>query len=419
MKPFLPFFDFLPSKCNTKHTRNFVTVNKAPSRSHKRVCVGKMSKLPPLVPHFTPEGSPLNKTYEQLLREAHRKDALDERKQQRLQSPTTPSTPTEAGHNTSPASQSSPYPATTSSPSPNSRKKRRETPEFDGSHVQSQAFATDLLARVGINDEPEERDFLSTAETSIDSTFSPERHSLPGSSIGGHHSSRGGTGGERGDGEGGGGGEVFASPTMLRRNVSMVQVLNDVQQVTLCFQEIIKHISFHRVNTGRVLWKLQATYVQLFERLIKVFSQRAKKKAEAIKESGGQKNEELDMLRLQVMDKQAKLDAAEKTKHSYKDTIKEQHASIGVLETEIDTLRAAIVEEAFQAEEQVKRRNEEEQEIRHKVQLDLRERQDARKALFGKCVCGVKVVVGVCVACHCSNDGVVFLVSCFSFGRWA
>ena len=34
--------------------------------------------------------------------------------------------------------------------------------------------------------------------------------------------------------------------------------------------------------------------------------------------------------------------------------------------------------------------NEEEQEIRHKVQLDLRERQDARKALFGKCVWGGK-----------------------------
>ena len=60
----------------------------------------------------------------------------------------------------------------------------------------------------------------------------------------------------------------------------------------------------------------------------------------------GAQNQELDMLRLQVMDKQAKLDAAEKTKHQYKDTIKEQMAHISILQNEVSTLRAAIVEEA-------------------------------------------------------------------------
>ena len=251
--------------------------------------------LPPIA-HFSPEGSPLNKTYELLLRDAHRKDALDDRREQRIAKsppPTTPGTPNSTVPITtpSPTTTTSPFPTT---PHSATRKKRKEPPtEFDGSHVQTQAFAADLLERVGLNDDPEERDNVSTAPSPLSYSVS--------SSVGG--SSRGGTGGT-----GGAGGrhsphsdsrrttpassaqpppfEIGASPTMLRRNVNLVEVLNDVQQTTLCFQEIIKHISFHRVNTGRVLWKLQATYVQLFERLIQVFSQRAKKEAAAIKESG-------------------------------------------------------------------------------------------------------------------------------------
>jgi hypothetical protein len=352
-----------------------------------------MSKLPPLVPHFTPEGSPLNKTYEKLLRDAARKDALDDRtEQQRLKS-----SPGKKDNNKNNNNTTTVTPIQESSiSSPNLRKKRRETPEFDGSHVQTQEFASDLLERVGLNNDPVERELLSTAASTLESLstslpsspFNKSRNSS--SQHGSQYGTPSQTGGLVSSGEhsnvvdeGRDKFDVGASPTMLRRNVSLVQVLNDVQQVTLCFQEIIKHISFHRVNTGRVLWKLQATYVQLFERLIQVFSQRAKQKAEEIKESGGTKNEELDMLRLQVMDKQAKLDAAEKTKHAYMDTIKEQNANIGVLQKEIDTLRAAIVEEASAADEAIKRRSQDEEEIRHKVQLDLKKRQDARKALFG------------------------------------
>ena len=47
----------------------------------------------------------------------------------------------------------------------------------------------------------------------------------------------------------------------LKKNQELVDVLNDVQQVTICFQEIIRHLSYHRVETGRVLWKLQKTYI--------------------------------------------------------------------------------------------------------------------------------------------------------------
>ena len=49
----------------------------------------------------------------------------------------------------------------------------------------------------------------------------------------------------------------------LKKNQELVDVLNDVQQVTICFQEIIRHLSYHRVETGRVLWKLQKTYINL------------------------------------------------------------------------------------------------------------------------------------------------------------
>ena len=324
-----------------------------------------MSKLPPIIPHFSPENSPLNRTYEALLRDANRKDALDERTKQK-----------------------SPHKNNTDHLSPTIN--MTVTPEFDGSHVQTQRFASDLLQRVGLNtddDDEEEARELQQQQQLLQQEYSHDRDQLstaastpynltPSNSIPPtrNKSSPGNNMGKM---------DIGASPATLRRNHNLVQVLNDVQQVTLCFQEIIKHISFHRVNTGRVLWKLQATYVQLFERLIKVFSQRQKQEQEKLKVEGGAQNQELDMLRLQVMDKQAKLDAAEKTKHQYKDTIKEQMAHISILQNEVSTLRAAIVEEASVADEAARRRESDQLEIRHKVELDVKERSDARKALFG------------------------------------
>ena len=328
------------------------------------------SKLPPLTPHFSPSHSPLNRTYEALLRDAHRKDALEERREQQKSPPPDPMSPPGdllIQHQQQQHQQQQHH----QQQQQHHQQRPQHTPEFDGSQVLTQRFASDLLERVGLNEERSEdalvalvtendRDQLSTAPTPYSRT--PES-----SGSGAYQPTM----------------NIGASPAMLRRNHSLVAVLNDVQQVTLCFQEIIKHISFHRVNTGRVLWKLQATYVQLFERLIKVFSQRQKQDQEKIKEEGGQQNQELDMLRLQVMDKQAKLDAAEKTKHHFKDTIKEQAAHLSVLQNEVATLRAAIVEEASAADEAARRREADEKEIRHKVQLDVRDREDARKALFG------------------------------------
>jgi chromosome segregation ATPase len=114
-----------------------------------------------------------------------------------------------------------------------------------------------------------------------------------------------------------------------------------------------------------------------------VFSQRAKQEQEQLKQDGGMKTEELDMLRLQIMDRQAKLDAAQKTTYTYKDTIKEQNAHITVLQNEITTLRSAIVDEAAAADEAAQRREADEEEIRQNIQLDVRDRSDARRALFG------------------------------------
>ena len=70
-----------------------------------------------------------------------------------------------------------------------------------------------------------------------------------------------------------------ANANDLKKNQELVDVLNDVQQVTVCFQEIIRHLSFHRVETGRVLWKLQKTYIHLFERLVSAMYRGQQKKS--------------------------------------------------------------------------------------------------------------------------------------------
>ena len=377
--------------------------------------------LPPI--HFSPEGSPLQRTYQALLREAARRDALDERRaQQKSRSGGGGGKPAGA---TSPPSQQQQQQILSHSQSTgalpwegSSGKHPGVDFVLDGAHVQTERFTNDLLERVGLGPEDESHNLrdLSTASTpSLSNNNSRRRrrqrprgtadtaeyYSSDGASRGGMGSmgeineggfedpmSAGsmimphGSGGRR-QPRGGGSPSVELSETALKRNHSLVEVLNDVQQVTLCFQEIIKHISFHRVNTGRVLWKLQATYVQLFERLVKVFSAREKKEAAKVQEEGSSQNQELDLLRLQVLDAQAKLDAAEKTKYTFKDTIKEQNAHIMVLQKEVGTLRAAIVEEAAAAEAATQRREAEEQEIRHKVALDVKGRADARRALFG------------------------------------
>lgn len=346
-------------------------------------------ELPPIF--FSPEGSPLQRTYRALLREASRRDALDERQEQ------------EKKHKQSfksAAAISEEFSVDIPSLAEKHHQPVASANRLDGQHVQIESFTNDLLERAGISTaERQELRDLSTASGSKRSEYSRASSSgtaLPTISprIRDQHSSSGSYGSatptspprtalhQSRHRSGTTGGSII-SEDKLKQNHNLVEVLNDVQQVTLCFQEIIKHISFHRVNTGRVLWKLQATYVQLFEKMVKVFARREKKQQDEVAEAGGEQNQELDLLRLQVMDGQAKLDAAEKTKVHYQDTIKEQTAQINVLNAEVDTLRAALVEEAAAAEAAVQRREEEEKEIRHKVQLDVKKRSDARRALFG------------------------------------
>jgi hypothetical protein len=162
-----------------------------------------------------------------------------------------------------------------------------------------------------------------------------------------------------------------ANANDLKKNQELVDVLNDVQQVTICFQEIIRHLSFHRVETGRVLWKLQRTYIQLFERLVSAMYRGQQKKESTLLKEGSMRDEEMDLLRLRVLDLKQRLDAAERSKDSQKALMDTEAMRMTSMEAEIDELRAALVSEVKSAEDEAQRRVQEDADIRKKLEVSI------------------------------------------------
>ena len=150
-----------------------------------------------------------------------------------------------------------------------------------------------------------------------------------------------------------------------------------MQQVTLCFQEIIKHISFHRGIQPRTV-EITSNVCNSLKRWSKCsLSVRKKPRKKPLRSAENKPRVGSIAFNL---DKQAKLDA-EKTKFQLNDRIKEQTAQMKVLNAEIETLRTALVEEAAAADAGATR--EEEEKRSAKLQLDVKQRSDARRALFG------------------------------------
>ena len=87
-------------------------------------------------------------------------------------------------------------------------------------------------------------------------------------------------------------------PTLhdLKKNRELHDVCSDLQQVSICFEELIRNISFPRVETGRVLWNLQSTYISLFERLVAALWKGHMKSAEIVEEKHMAEDGEIDLL---------------------------------------------------------------------------------------------------------------------------
>ncbi len=155
----------------------------------------------------------------------------------------------------------------------------------------------------------------------------------------------------------------------LKKNQELVDVLNDVQQVTICFQEIIRHLSYHRVETGRVLWKLQKTYINLFERLVSAMFRNQEKKVSGLTKANNMRDEEMDLLRLKVLDLNKRLEAAERTKQAQIAIIHTEELKSQSMEAEINDLRAALVSEVKSAEKESERRAKEDEDIRRQLEV--------------------------------------------------
>ena len=184
----------------------------------------------------------------------------------------------------------------------------------------------------------------------------------------------------------------------LRKNQELVEVLNDVQQVTICFQEIIRHLSFHRVETGRVLWKLQSTYINLFERIVSAMYRSSQKKETTLLQEGTMRDQEMDLLRLRVLDMTKRLEAGEKGKQAQQAMIDTDQMRIKSMEAEIDDLRAALVAEVRGAQTEAQRRVQEDAEIRKKIEVRL-DRFPCPPSAYFLCLYNLANILRVRFAC--------------------
>ena len=104
-------------------------------------------------------------------------------------------------------------------------------------------------------------------------------------------------------------------------------------------------------------------YISLFERLVAALWKGHMKSAEIVEEKHMAEDGEIDLLRLRILDMQAKLDAADQAKYGLEECIVAAELNSKTLESEVEQLRAALVQEVQSAESEVQRRQDEEAEI--------------------------------------------------------
>ena len=81
---------------------------------------------------------------------------------------------------------------------------------------------------------------------------------------------------------------------------------------------------------------------------------------------------------------QAKLDAADQAKYGLEERIVAAELNSKTLESEVEQLRAALVQEVQSAESEVQRRQDEEAEIREKLSQAVKRSKEKKIALFGQ-----------------------------------
>ena len=86
---------------------------------------------------------------------------------------------------------------------------------------------------------------------------------------------------------------------------------------------------------------------------------------------GSMRDEEMDLLRLRVLDLNQRLEAAEKSKSMQKSLMDTEALRMKSMEAEIDELRAALVSEVKSAEIESQRRVQEDADIRKKLEVSV------------------------------------------------
>eukprot|EP00948_MAST-09A_sp_MAST-9A-sp1_P003011 g3011.t1 len=133
---------------------------------------------------------------------------------------------------------------------------------------------------------------------------------------------------------------------IMQANQELLRVLSDVQQASICFQEIVKEVGYHRSNLARILGKLQVTFVQLFEQMLSVMLQYTIMQEEATSKQAAMKTEISTGMEEEAMKLSRELAKAQRLITVHESKAKTDEQRIQGLELEIERLQQILHDES-------------------------------------------------------------------------
>ena len=157
----------------------------------------------------------------------------------------------------------------------------------------------------------------------------------------------------------------------LRRNADLIEAMNGMQQVNLCFQEVVADVGSYRVHLSRVLYKIMSQYGHLFEQLLGIMLRAQVHLDQNRDEETSKSTRVVDALERDVQELRTNCSRREDLLAIKQNQLEMGSRRAAVMEKELETLRGILVQDMADVVRDTEKRREDEVEARRRLEMEL------------------------------------------------
>jgi hypothetical protein len=157
----------------------------------------------------------------------------------------------------------------------------------------------------------------------------------------------------------------------LRRNADLIEAMNGMQQLNVCFQEVVADVGSYRVHLSRVLYKIMSQYGHLFEQLLGIMLRAQVHLDQNRHEETSKSTRVVDTLERDVRELRTNCSRREDLLAIKQNQLEMGSRRAAVMEKELETLRGILVQDMADVVRDTEKRREDEAEARRRLEVEL------------------------------------------------